>query len=77
MHKAATLHQELDNGLSARLDTEAAVTSLDCAGLALTHVCVIFYNIRLLTRLLHDFPFTANLKDSVSAESRDRNDAPA
>ena len=67
LHKAAALHQELDPTHWPLLDTEAGVTTLDCAGLSLVHICVIFYNIKLLAKLLQDFPFTANLKDSVSA----------
>jgi hypothetical protein len=35
-------------------------------GMSLVHLCVVFYNIKLLTRLLHDFPHVANLKDGVS-----------
>ncbi|XP_070210326.1 serine/threonine-protein phosphatase 6 regulatory ankyrin repeat subunit B-like [Littorina saxatilis] len=64
-HKAAILHQELDIDLTPLLDTEAGVTCLDSVGLALPHVCVIFYNIQLLTRVLRAFPVAANLKDSM------------
>ncbi|KAL8594107.1 hypothetical protein ACOMHN_000819 [Nucella lapillus] len=65
VHQAAMLHQTVERGLSSVLDTEAGVTCLNSAGLSLAHVCVIFYNITLLTQILQAFPFTANLKDSV------------
>ncbi|XP_076466567.1 uncharacterized protein LOC143297902 [Babylonia areolata] len=65
VHQAAMLHQEVDCSLAYVLDTEAGVTSLDSAGLSLVHICVIFYNIKLLSQLLQTFPFIANIRDSV------------
>nr|KAG5709420.1 hypothetical protein BaRGS_029269 [Batillaria attramentaria] len=65
LHKAAILHQTISGNAANMLETEIGVTSLDNAGLSLVHVCVIFYNIKLLALLLHRFPFTANVRDNL------------